>query len=437
MGNLASCCVSPRCESNFPSLLPSRDIGGEDPVSNDRKGPFCTEMDASLMTAKHYNQTLQQRSAALWKEFKEAGLIREDVKLEVFASKHKNYRMRVGFGLYDPLNPSAYNETPMVYEYGGVMLRVEEFPIASEAICAAMPRVLRYIRADKDLREEVRSAKFLSSSNGQIVLTLVYRGRTLEGEWEKKASVMRDRFGYVGLIGRSKKVRKVIGVDYVIENGIKLNDGRTLKYKHVEGAFSNPNLSMCIGTLNWLCSVAEDIRKHIKERPLMLLELYCGCGNHTVALAGRFFDVVLGVDIDKKLVEAAQHNLAENKVTGAKVIRGDSQRFCRSILRRRKYVESEGDAKASKERDASFSAVLVDPPRVGLDDFTRTNICVYPSIIYVSCNPEALKRDLKEISKTHVIVRFAFLDHFPYTNHIEAAVYMLRKDVNLRKDRKI
>eukprot|EP00466_Bigelowiella_natans_P017026 jgi/Bigna1/147014/aug1.126_g21722 len=94
------------------------------------------------------------------------------------------------------------------------------------------------------------------------------------------------------------------------------------------------------------------------------------------------------------------------------------------------------------EKDFSklhFSAVLVDPPRAGLDEFTRKlslrlclkiekNVATYPAILYISCNPEALKRDMKELVQSHRAVQFAFLDHFPYTKHVECAVYLIQKE---------
>ena len=73
-----------------------------------------------------------------------------------------------------------------------------------------------------------------------------------------------------------------------------------------------------------------------ERRKLNLLELYCGSGNHTVALAGRHFDFVLGVEIDKRLVKAAAGNLSKNGLnpTQARVVQADSQKFCARVLRR-------------------------------------------------------------------------------------------------------
>ena len=46
---------------------------------------------------------------------------------------------------------------------------------------------------------------------------------------------------------------------------------------------------------------------------------------------------------------------------------------------------------------------------------------------YISCNPEALQRDMEALSRTHETVRFAFFDHFPYTQHVECGVLLAKK----------
>lgn len=117
-------------------------------------------------------------------------------------------------------------------------------------------------------------------------------------------------------------VPKQVGRSYVNEE-YKLNDGRLLRYKQPEGSFSNPNASVCIGTLNWLCDVSSwiegaKVQCSLREEPQSglpeaskdqrpapcflphsfpfphhgssacswqdhdFMELYCGNGNHTV-----------------------------------------------------------------------------------------------------------------------------------------------------------
>ncbi|EKU21519.1 trna (uracil-5-)-methyltransferase, partial [Nannochloropsis gaditana CCMP526] len=100
------------------------------------------------------------------------------------------------------------------------------------------------------------------------------------------------------------------------------------------------------------------------------------------------------------------------------------------------------------EDDPSFRVVLVDPPRAGLDRHTRKMVSNYEDILYISCAPLSLLRDLRGESEeerrqsadrkflslagfglvhTHKVVDMCVLDHFPGTRHIEVAVHLQRR----------
>ncbi len=68
----------------------------------------------------------------------------------------------------------------------------------------------------------------------------------------------------------------------------------------------------------------------------------------------------------------------------------------------------------------NIDTIFLDPPREGLDQFTRENIIDMENIIYVSCGFESFKRDLQNLQKTHEITNLAMFDQFPYTDHIES-----------------
>jgi tRNA (uracil-5-)-methyltransferase len=74
-----------------------------------------------------------------------------------------------------------------------------------------------------------------------------------------------------------------------------------------------------------------------------------------------------------------------------------------------------------------FSTVLVDPPRAGLDETTRRLVSRFDRIVYISCNPETLSRDLQTLTQTHTVVSGAIFDQFPHTEHIESGVLLARK----------
>ena len=74
-----------------------------------------------------------------------------------------------------------------------------------------------------------------------------------------------------------------------------------------------------------------------------------------------------------------------------------------------------------------FSTVLVDPPRAGLDEASIGLISKIENIIYISCNPETLARDLKTLTQTHEVMEAAMYDQFPHTAHVESGVFLKKK----------
>jgi tRNA/tmRNA/rRNA uracil-C5-methylase (TrmA/RlmC/RlmD family) len=108
----------------------------------------------------------------------------------------------------------------------------------------------------------------------------------------------------------------------------------------------------------------------------------------------------------------------------------------------------EEEEEREEEDEYNFGVVLVDPPRVGLDRHTRKLVSQYEHILYISCGPHSLLRDLEGegeeeqqrsadktfrslagfgLAETHDVVDMCVLDHFPGTMHIEAAVHLRRR----------
>ncbi|KXZ44370.1 hypothetical protein GPECTOR_68g341 [Gonium pectorale] len=102
-----------------------------------------------------------------------------------------------------------------------------------------------------------------------------------------------------------------------------------------------------------------------------------------------------------------------------------SEEFAETMRARgaRRRLEGLGPWEALRMR-----TVLVDPPRAGLDEFTVQLLKVeFDRIVYISCNPETLHANLRALAATHRIARFAAFDQFPYTHHLEAGVYLVRR----------
>lgn len=302
-----------------------------------------------------------------------------------------------------------------------------------------MPILLNEINNSLIISHSLAAVHFLTSTIGEVVISFIYNSAIAEETWrpaaeQLKLALTEETIGNVSkisLIGRSKGVKIVVGVNFVIEQ-LHLKDGRTLLYKQVEDGFSNPNAIVNARALDWMCSVINE--EIASEHRGDLLEMFCGNGNHSVALAQCFHNL-LAVEINPNLCEAARENFAMNQVKNAHVVKCDSARFAMRILKKREYLlcprERSKDAPSAEPVEEEvihfqFQTVLVDPPRAGLDKFTLQAIKSYPYIFYISCCAENLRENLRELANTHRVQSMAILDHFAYTPHIEVAVFLTK-----------
>lgn len=334
-------------------------------------------------------------------------------KLEVHASPAEYYRMRAEFRIWhegDDLFHCMY--TPATRE----IIRVDQFPTASRLINQLMPVLLEGLRPQPVLRRKLFQIDYLSTQSGQIVVSLLYH-RKLEAEWQQAAEALQADLRAKGfdlqLIGRAHKQKICLGNDFVVE---QLNvAGRQLTYKQVENSFTQPNAAINEQMLGWALDVTRGSEGD-------LLELYCGNGNFSIALAQNFRKV-LATEIAKPSVDSAQYNIAANGVDNLIILRMSAEEFTMAMRGEREFNRLKGVDLSAYQ----CNTIFVDPPRAGLDDATVKLVQDYDNILYISCNPETLQANMQVLGETHEIARFALFDQFPWTHHMEAGVYLKRK----------
>ena len=332
--------------------------------------------------------------------------------LDVYASTPQHYRMRAEFRVWhdgDDLYHIMFDQTSKE------KYRVDQFPPACETINKLMTRLLELVSPSDVLRKKLFQIDYLSGLSGQCVISLLYH-RQLDSTWEEAANTLRDELNKtfnVSIIGRARKQKIIIGNDFIIES-LPVN-GKTYQFKHIENSFTQPNAQVNCKMLEW--AIAQ-------SKPLSgdLLELYCGAGNFSIPLAGEF-DSVVGTEIAKPSVDAAQYNIAVNNIDNVQIARLSSEEFVQAMEGKREFERLKGIDLASNR----FSTVLVDPPRAGLDPDTLAMISQFENILYISCNPHTLVDNLAELTKTHEVKRAALFDQFPFTEHMESGVFLQRK----------
>ena len=147
-----------------------------------------------------------------------------------------------------------------------------------------------------------------------------------------------------------------------------------------------------------------------------VLDLYCGIGTISL-LAAKRAKQVIGVEIVPQAIEDARENARQNGVSNVDFYAADAQELVPQLI-------------ANGIRP---SVVLLDPPRKGSDPQTLAAIVQSGAerVVYVSCNPATLARDIRILCGTgYTVQKVVGVDLFPWTYHVETVVSLVRKTPN-------
>ena len=327
----------------------------------------------------------------------------------VFDSPREHYRLRAEFRLWRENEERFYAMFAAGDKHTPILM--DDFPTASLAINALMPKLKAAWQASSALSFKLFQVEFLTTLAGDGLITLCYH-RPLDEHWQKAAQQLAADLG-VSIIGRSRGQRLVIGRDHVVER-LQVA-GREFSYRQPEGAFTQPNGTVNQKMLSW----AYDA---LGQRDDDLLELYCGNGNFTLPLATRVRKV-LATEISKASVNAALANLADNGVDNVTLVRLSAEELTQALNGVRPFRRLAGIDLSSYD----FGTVFVDPPRAGMDPDTCELTRRFERILYISCNPETLAANIAQLHDTHRISRCALFDQFPFTHHMESGVLLERR----------
>lgn len=143
-----------------------------------------------------------------------------------------------------------------------------------------------------------------------------------------------------------------------------------------------------------------------------VIDAYCGTGTIGLTAAASGAKSVLGIELNPSAVADAERNALLNNISNASFICGDAGEKLKELARRKQ----------------SCDVLFLDPPRAGSDErFLSSVIKLSPkTVIYISCNPETLERDLRYLLKMsdYRVVGFQGVDMFPHTEHTETVVLL-------------
>lgn len=144
------------------------------------------------------------------------------------------------------------------------------------------------------------------------------------------------------------------------------------------------------------------------EKKDNLVDLYCGTGTIGIYLS-KYFNNIIGIELNKQAVEDAKENAKINSVNNIKFYAGDVGKIINDQIK--------------------ADVIVVDPPRSGLDKRTKDILLKIKAnkIVYVSCNPLTLARDIKELDTGYMLEDITLVDMFPNTHHVESVCVLKLK----------
>lgn len=187
----------------------------------------------------------------------------------------------------------------------------------------------------------------------------------------------------------------IYGEDYFIE---QIND---YLFKVSYNSFFQVN--------NYICSKLFDLLKDYTKTSKKILDFYCGVGTLGIVSCDEEKEV-LGVEIVDNAVKDANINKLFNRKQNISFICADTSNVVEKIT-------------------SDFDTIILDPPRSGVEKVILDRIINerIEKIIYVSCNPITLGRDLKLLEGNYKIENITLLDMFPNTKHVETFCMLVHK----------
>jgi len=330
--------------------------------------------------------------------------------VDIIKSKEDAFRNRAEFKiwkLYDENNNFTLNYAMNDIDKG--VLVIDSCSMVSDTISKMMPILIKKLEQKDILNNKLFTIEYLSSTSNDLLVTLVYH-RKLDENWQEEAKELEKELN-IKIIGRSRKQKVIISQDFINET-LNINN-EEFKFSYFENGFTQPNQKVNEQMIEWTINNMT----HSGD----LCELYCGGGNFTIPLSKKF-DKVIATEISKTSIKSAKINCQLNDIKNITFVRMSSEEFVEALNKVREFTRLK--QQEVNLDDYSYDTIFMDPPRAGLDDTTRSLAIKYNQIIYISCNPETLYRDMELLSKTHSIQRFAIFDQFAYTDHIETGVIL-------------
>ncbi|WP_145020023.1 23S rRNA (uracil(1939)-C(5))-methyltransferase RlmD [Geobacter argillaceus] len=272
-------------------------------------------------------------------------------------------------------------------------------PLAHSAINKALPEI-RHMLQTLPEPDKIPQVDLVTGEDGQTVATVHYIG----SRHDELRRVLRDLFpSLVNIHGilvqsRRKNTMESICGSHSLTYGVSA-EGEELTLTFSAGGFSQVNYEA-----NRLL-VALALEEAATATRQNILDLYCGNGNFSIPLA-RKCGSVLGVEDNRVSVRDACRNASQHRLYATDFRQGDAVEAVQQLI----------------VQGRRFDLVILDPPRVGGAGLAKLLPELRPAtIVYISCDPATLARDLALLQKSgYLVTKTRPVDMFPQTYHMES-----------------
>jgi len=157
-----------------------------------------------------------------------------------------------------------------------------------------------------------------------------------------------------------------------------------------------------------MIAYCKDAVKKYADKYTVLVDLYGGSGTFGISLADLFYKCYI-IDNDTLNISCAKENIAANNIKNTEATCADA---------------------TSLQINFSDAVVITDPPRSGMDQKAIKKLLqlMPKAIIYISCNPQELAKELKFFKKHYSLESISVFDLFPQTVHVEAVAELKRRE---------
>ena len=248
---------------------------------------------------------------------------------------------------------------------------------------------------------------------GEIMCVIVINGHKIPNESELVEN-LKTRYPEIKAIVKNiniKNTNVILGQENInlYGNGYIEDILGEYKFKISPLSFYQVNPVQAEKLYNLGVSMAEITKDDV------VFDLYCGIGTISLFMS-KFAKKVYGIEIVEEAVKMAKENAESNNVSNTEFFAGDVEIVLDDLI---------------NNKGLKADVVMFDPPRKGLDKKSIDNILnIRPKkIVYISCNPATLIRDLADFENEYDIKTIIPVDMFPYTSHIECVSVLQHKKI--------